>query len=65
VEELFSGLEKILKMNPSEPSTSHAGTNNKRPDIMNSPLETTNHQTVTNNAMLNIGDLIKQIINMF
>jgi len=52
-------------MNPSEPSTSHAGTNNKRPDIMNSPLETTNHQTVTNNAMLNIGDLIKQIINMF
>jgi len=31
MEELFSGFEKILKMNPSEPSTSHVGRNNRRP----------------------------------
>jgi len=30
---------------------------------MNSPLEATNHQAVTNNAMINVGDLIKQIVH--
>jgi len=57
VEELISDFENILKM--SEPSTSQNGAN-KRLHI-SSPQE--HHQAITNNTMLNVGDLIKQIVN--
>jgi len=57
VEELISDFENILKM--SEPSTSQNGAN-KRLHI-NSPQE--HHQAITNNTMLSVGDLIKQIVN--
>jgi len=30
---------------------------------MNPPQEHTNHQAITNNTMLNVGDLIIQIVN--
>jgi len=57
VEELISDFENILKM--SEPLTSQNGAD-KRLHI-SSPQE--HHQAVTNNTMLNVGDLIKQIVN--
>jgi len=57
VEELISDFENILKM--SETSTSQTGAN-KRLHI-NPPQE--HHQSITNNTMLNVGDLIKQIVN--
>jgi len=57
VDELISDFENILKM--SEPSTSQTGAN-KRLHI-NPPQE--RHKAITNNTMLNVGDLIKQIVN--
>jgi len=57
VEELTSDFENILKM--SEPSTSQTG-EYKRLHI-NPPQE--HHQAITNSTMLNVGDLIKQIVN--
>jgi len=41
----------------SEPSTSQIGANKRL--HMNLPKEHTNHQAITNNKMLNVGDLIK------
>jgi len=52
VEELISDFENILEM--SELSTSQNGAN-KRLQI-NAPQE--HHQAMTNNTMLNVGDLI-------
>jgi len=45
----------------SEPSTSQTGANKRL--HMNLPQEHTNHLAITNNTMLNIGDLITQIVN--
>jgi len=59
MEDLISDFEKILKM--SEPSTSQNGANKRL--HMNPPQEHTNHQAITNNTMLNVGDLIIQIVN--
>jgi len=57
VEKLISDFENILKM--SEPSRGQTGAN-KRLHI-NPPQE--HHQAITNNTMLNVGDLIKEIVN--
>jgi len=54
VEDLVSYFEKILKM--SKPSTNQIGANKRL--HMNPPQEHTNHQAITNNTMLNVGDLI-------
>jgi len=59
MEDLISDFEKILKM--SEPSTSQTEANKRL--HMNPPQEHTNHHAITNNTMLNVGDLIIQIVN--